>query len=178
MKSDITYLLVLTAVLGVYVVSFFKRWSFGIEGYTVWALMFTTLLIMVTMKVSICNPLLEWFGKHIFSIYILQRIPMTLLAHFGCVESHKYISLIVVFAVTMVMALLFEKVGAIEKRHEERYLTHLGEVRNATVFASDNATTRWICLNCGHVLTAKEPPQICPVCAHPRAYFSKDASYM
>ncbi len=110
MKSDITYLLVLTAVLGVYVVSFFKRWSFGIEGYTVWALMFTTLLIMVTMKVNICNPLLEWFGKHIFSIYILQRIPMTLLAHFGCVESHKYISLIVVFAVTMVMALLFEKV--------------------------------------------------------------------
>ena len=110
MKNDLTYLLTLTAVLGVYVVSFFKRWSYGIEGYTVWAIMFTVLLIMVTMKVSICNPLLEWFGKHIFSIYILQRIPMTLLAHFGCVESHKYISLIVVFAVTMVMALLFEKV--------------------------------------------------------------------
>ena len=76
------------------------------------------------------------------------------------------------------LALLFEKVGAIEKRHEERFLTHLGEVRNAEVFTSENTATRWICLNCGHVLTAKEPPQICPVCAHPRAYFSKDASYM
>ena len=76
------------------------------------------------------------------------------------------------------LALLFEKVGAIEKRHEERFLAHLDQVRNATVFTSENASTRWICLNCGHVIAAKEPPQICPVCAHPRAYFSKNASDM
>ncbi|MBE6027355.1 MAG: acyltransferase [Clostridiales bacterium] len=109
MKSDVSYVFCFTAALGIYVVSFFKRWSFGIEGYTVWAIMFTVLLVMVTMKISIYNPLLEWFGKHIFSIYILQRIPMTLLARFGCIDNHKYISLIVVFATTMLIALLFEK---------------------------------------------------------------------
>ena len=74
------------------------------------------------------------------------------------------------------LAFLFEKVGEIEKRHEERYLKHLKEVQNAAVFTSDHATTKWICLNCGYVITAKEPPQICPVCSHPQAYFDQLAS--
>ena len=110
MKSDLSYLLVLTAALGIYVIAFFRRFSWGIEGYTVWALMFTFVLVLVTMKLSICNPLLEWFGKHVFSIYILQRLPMTLLGHFGYIQSHKYISLIVVFVTTMFIAVLFEKI--------------------------------------------------------------------
>lgn len=109
MRSDLSYLLVLTAALGAYILAFFRR-GHGIEAYTVWALLFTFLLIAVTMKVSICNPFLEWFGKHVFSIYILQRLPMTLLGHFGYIGSHKYISLIAVFVSTMFIAVLFEKV--------------------------------------------------------------------
>ena len=57
----------------------------------------------------IYNPVLEWLGTHVFSIYMLQRIPMIVLDHLGCIESHKYISLIVVFAVTLPMAVLFDK---------------------------------------------------------------------
>ena len=73
------------------------------------------------------------------------------------------------------LAFLFEKVGESEKRHEERYLEALKSVRNATVFTSENnsAATKWICLNCGHVAIGKEPPQICPVCSHPQAYFDQ-----
>lgn len=71
------------------------------------------------------------------------------------------------------LAFLFEKVAEIEKRHEERYLASLKEVQEGTVFTSEYATTKWICLNCGYVITAKEPPQICPVCSHPQAYFKK-----
>ena len=127
MKNDRSYLVVLTLALGAYVLSFFNRWKYGIEGYTLWALMFTTLLIMFTMKVRIYNPLLEWFGKHIFSIYILQRIPMTILLYFGCIKSHKYISLVIVIVTTMAMALLFEAVtdriiAAITKRTGKKEL--------------------------------------------------------
>ena len=74
--------------------------------------------------------------------------------------------------------MLFDRVASIEKMHEERYIQYRDKVKNGAMFTSDSEQTKWICLNCGHVLTAKEPPQICPVCAHPRAYFSKDASYM
>ena len=109
MRNDISYLLCLAALVAIYVLSSFRRWRGGIEVYTIWAISFICIVVVLTMKARIYNPLLEWFGKHIFSIYILQRLPMLVLAHFGCIESHKYISLVVTFAVTLPMALLFER---------------------------------------------------------------------
>jgi rubrerythrin len=29
----------------------------------------------------------------------------------------------------------------------------------------------WICRNCGHLYFGKKAPAVCPVCAHPQAYF-------
>ncbi len=68
------------------------------------------------------------------------------------------------------LAFLFESVGKIEKEHEERYLTLLGNVENHLVFQRGEEVI-WVCRNCGHVHVGKEAPQICPVCAHPQAYF-------
>ncbi|MEE0897219.1 MAG: rubrerythrin family protein, partial [Acutalibacteraceae bacterium] len=31
--------------------------------------------------------------------------------------------------------------------------------------------TMWECRNCGHLVIGKKAPEVCPVCAHPRAYF-------
>lgn len=28
----------------------------------------------------------------------------------------------------------------------------------------------WMCSNCGHVYEGTEAPEICPVCAHPKAF--------
>ena len=72
-----------------------------------------------------------------------------------------------------VIAGLFEKVASVEKDHEERYRDYLEQVRRGDVFTSDSAQTKWICLNCGYVVTAKEPPKICPTCSHPQGYFKK-----
>lgn len=108
-RSDLTYLISLAAVIGVYLLSFFKKAEYGLPVYSLWALAFTSLVILITMKMRIRNKVLEWFGKHIFSIYILQRIPMIILQRAGCIESHRYMSLVVVFAVTMPLALIFEK---------------------------------------------------------------------
>ena len=105
--GDSLYFIFLLFTLGIYIVFFFHRWKWGIEGYTIWAAAFTGLILLTTMKVSVYNGLLEWFGKHVFSLYILQRLPMIILGYFNCIESHKYISLIVVSAV---IALTFEKI--------------------------------------------------------------------
>lgn len=109
-KNEITYFLSLFMVLVVYVFSSRLRDINGIKVYTVWAISFISLIILITMKVSIYNRILEWFGKHVFSIYILQRIPMILLDHFGLIDEHKYLCLIAVFALTIPLALIFEKV--------------------------------------------------------------------
>lgn len=108
MRNDLSYLLNLATMVVIYAAAFFRSERGGIEAYTIWAISFICIVIMLTMKISIYNPLLEWFGRHIFSIYMLQRLPMLVLAHFGYVESHRYISLIITLAVSMPMALLFE----------------------------------------------------------------------
>ncbi len=68
------------------------------------------------------------------------------------------------------IAYLFEEVAKIEKEHEERYLKLLENVENGLVFSRDGDKI-WKCGNCGHIVVGKEAPEVCPVCAHPRAYF-------
>ena len=68
------------------------------------------------------------------------------------------------------IAYLFEAVGKIEKDHEERYLKLLANVEGGKVFEKDEAVA-WYCANCGHVHYGLKAPGMCPVCAHPQAYF-------
>lgn len=70
------------------------------------------------------------------------------------------------------IAFLFEAVGKIEKEHEERYRALLSNVEGDKVFNKDEEIT-WICLNCGHIHTGKNAPELCPVCDHPKSYFAK-----
>ena len=72
------------------------------------------------------------------------------------------------------IAYLFEEVGKIEKQHEERYMTLVANIENDMVFKKGEETV-WICRNCGHVHVGEEAPKVCPVCAHPQAYFEKRA---
>jgi rubrerythrin len=68
------------------------------------------------------------------------------------------------------IATMFEGVAKVEKRHEERYRALVENIRNGAVFARDTEV-EWKCTNCGHRLFAKEAPDQCPVCSHPKAYF-------
>ena len=70
------------------------------------------------------------------------------------------------------IAFLFEKVGEIEKHHEERYRKLLANVEGELVFSRDGDTV-WQCANCGHIVIGKKAPIKCPVCDHPQAYFQE-----
>ena len=72
------------------------------------------------------------------------------------------------------IARLFEGVAAIEKEHEKRYRKLLANVENGLVFSKDGDTI-WQCSNCGHIVIGKKAPEVCPVCAHPQAYFQVKA---
>ena len=68
------------------------------------------------------------------------------------------------------IAYQFRAVAAIEKSHEERYRALLNNVEMQAVFAKADETM-WECRNCGHLVMGKKAPAVCPVCAHPQAYF-------
>ena len=72
------------------------------------------------------------------------------------------------------IAYLFEAVGAIEKEHEERYRKLLANVKDGLVFSREEDCI-WQCANCGHIVIGKKAPMVCPVCAHPQAYFQIQA---
>ena len=64
----------------------------------------------------------------------------------------------------------FRLVAAIEKRHEERYRALLNNVETKAVFEKSEVKV-WECRNCGHIVVGTKAPEICPTCAHPKAYF-------
>jgi rubrerythrin len=72
------------------------------------------------------------------------------------------------------IAYLFEEVGKIEKEHEERYKKLLSNIEKNSVFNSEEEVV-WQCANCGYEVRGKNAPEVCPVCAHPKAYFERKA---
>lgn len=69
------------------------------------------------------------------------------------------------------IAFLFESVAKIEKEHEERYNRLLENIREGKVFSKDGKQA-WVCSNCGHIHFGENAPELCPVCNHPKAYFT------
>ncbi len=57
-----------------------------------------------------------------------------------------------------------------EQHHEERYKKLLEQVEAGTVFKKEKKVY-WVCRKCGYVHEGEEPPEACPSCGHPKAYF-------
>ena len=72
------------------------------------------------------------------------------------------------------LAAKFRMVGAIEKRHEERYRALLKNIEMQEVFKKSDVKV-WECRNCGHIVVGTKAPEVCPVCAHPQAFFEISA---
>lgn len=110
MTSEIRYTFVCAVTVLLYAAAYGWRGRYGIEGYTIWAVVFTLSVVWFTMKISVGNPVLEWFGNHVFSVYMLQRIPMILLSHWGLGYSHRYFFLAVSIVSTIFLSHIFDTV--------------------------------------------------------------------
>ena len=72
------------------------------------------------------------------------------------------------------LAAKFRLVAAVEKHHEERYRALLKNVQTQQVFEKSEVKV-WECRNCGHIVVGTKAPELCPTCAHPKAYFEVHA---
>ncbi len=72
------------------------------------------------------------------------------------------------------IALMMEGVAKVEKEHEERYRKLAQNIKDGVVFLKDGQVA-WKCRNCGHIHIGDAAPEVCPVCAHPQAYFEVKA---
>ncbi len=77
--------------------------------YCAYSMIFTLLVVTVTMKFEIRCGILKFLGKHVFSMYMLQRLVFRALMATP-VGNNNYLLLGVSAAVTVVVALAFDKV--------------------------------------------------------------------
>ena len=68
------------------------------------------------------------------------------------------------------IAEVLRAIAVAEKQHEKRYLALIENIEKDRVFKREKVV-RWKCRNCGYIYEGTEPPEKCPACAHPRAYF-------
>ncbi len=61
-------------------------------------------------------------------------------------------------------------IGKAEWHHEQRYQKLLKQVKENTLFRKGEAVF-WVCRKCGYIHEGTEPPQVCPACSHPMAYY-------
>lgn len=107
------YWLTLGVSLAVMIVSHLLRTNY--LCYEIWMISLAITVVLVTMKWQIANPVLQFFGKHLFEIYILMRIPMMVLLHFGI--TNTYVFVLVSFVATVVLAVLFKKfLNAVDRK--------------------------------------------------------------
>ncbi|MCU0722344.1 MAG: rubrerythrin family protein [Planctomycetes bacterium] len=67
-------------------------------------------------------------------------------------------------------AKVWDAISVAERNHERRYAALAENLKKGTAFKKEKKV-KWRCLNCGFVHEGKEPPEQCPACAHPKAYF-------
>ncbi|MDI6799920.1 MAG: rubrerythrin family protein [Actinomycetota bacterium] len=61
-------------------------------------------------------------------------------------------------------------IGKAESHHEDRFKRLLKQVEGETVFKKA-APVEWFCRECGYPHIGAEPPEKCPSCDHPRAFY-------
>lgn len=65
----------------------------------------------------------------------------------------------------------FRAIAEIEKRHHDRFLYFLQQVKDGTVWKREKPI-KWQCLVCGYVYEGTTPPKVCPACDHPYQHLS------
>ena len=101
-KHQFYYYVITLCLIGLYLYTYpFKGtrllWFNGVS------ILFSLVIVFLSMKISCQNSVLIYFGKHLFWVYILQRIPMILLSFYH-INDFPYIFLILCFLITIFMS--------------------------------------------------------------------------
>lgn len=106
-QNNKVYFFSVFLLLGLFIVSY--KTKMNLLSLNINAILFTFVVVITTMKVSIHNLILSWIGKNLFWVYILQRIPMMILTKF---DVNKFTNLFFIssFIITIILAYIYSKI--------------------------------------------------------------------
>ncbi len=103
-KKPWVYWLSLFALCVLFILSLLKKSNFFVLELN--HILFTFIVLFVTMKVQIHNKILCFFGKNLFSVYILQQLPMIAFSYLG-VNNYPALFLLLCLATTVLISFPF-----------------------------------------------------------------------
>ena len=112
MRNARNYLLMWTVFLLILVIAHPFRGYGRLTKFfilVIWEIALMMMFVLFTMKITLHNSLLEWLGEHIFSIYMLQYIPIGIMMRTGYIQSEtRYLFVAVTFVTSCLLASIFQ----------------------------------------------------------------------
>ena len=108
MKNDILWII---ATTGVFVICMFG--SQNRDEHLIFRMLFMCsapiFITLLMMKIQCRSSILDWFGNHIFSFFMLQRIPMRVLEHLNLTHE-PYLFIALAFFGTVVLSTIVDEI--------------------------------------------------------------------
>ena len=104
-RSGTWVMSILTVAFSFYILHAYRN---NLIAYEACAVLFALFVVLMMMKITLGNPLLVYCGKHLFSLFILQRIPMILLQK-TIVAKNDYVYFVVCLILTFILSAVFDK---------------------------------------------------------------------
>ncbi len=110
----VTLIITLTLTLTLYLHRSF------IWFYEASAIGFTILVVLISMRFSFDSKAYYWMGKNLFSLYMLQRLPMIYLDSIGLSQNHTHIYIYACFIIMILLTILYNKLIGLLKSYSSR----------------------------------------------------------
>ena len=107
-KKEGTYLAVVLVMLVLFI-GLHRIWKIRTLVYDMVSVCFALLLVLLSSHIQINNPLLTFIGRHVFSMYILQRLPMIVLQ--GTLGRTPGLYFCLTFVLTILLSILFDRLS-------------------------------------------------------------------
>lgn len=104
-KRNITWLLTLLLCLGAFLL---LKGLGNTPAYLLSNIVFAIIIVLITMRFHIGNPILCWCGNNLFELYILQRIPMIVFKNLGVIEINVYLYFVLCLLFTILLIKPFQ----------------------------------------------------------------------
>ncbi len=119
-QSDRTYLLILSILCMLFYV-FRKSWMDNLAAYEMAGILFGVIIVFLAAKFKINSKVLRYCGEHLFSLFILQRLPMLALSGTQ-MAANVPVYFIISLVLTFILSWLFDRTIPIIWRPLERHM--------------------------------------------------------
>lgn len=105
LMKNIPWILTTLTFIGIFIV--LKKLG-NTPAYLLSNVVFTLIVVFLTMRFHMGNPILRWCGNNLFELYILQRIPMIVLKNIGILEINIYLYFVLCVLFTIILIKPFQ----------------------------------------------------------------------